>query len=502
MRTVCSFFFLTVISLPVHAEQCEPGQEVRANVICTNAGGENQIPTPDTDSMCSPGETKQVGGSTATCNLDRRWEMQATLTRPTNATAPANVPLPPRRPTNLQPTPASTAARPRQTPTPAASNSNGAAEALSSCKIAGSSVASSCSSSNLNSNAGNFTSGASQSGQAMNSQQQAQVSEACRQAGQNAQEANNAITTIMSQCQNAISACSNACSGVNESQLSTAQKAELASARSQCSSGNSAMANLQNQQNQVQQASARAQQCLSDQGLGGLGSSAANQTPTTDCTKTPNAPGCLQAKQDCTNPEFAASNEVCRCASGNCSPRTHAANNSDEADSKWSESSGESPTPGNDGTLGDSNGGGGYQSSRTDSKLQAGAGGGGLGLGGTSGTGANKPGLRRMGAPSKINTEILKGTLGSRATGFGRSADSPSAGVGSYTASGSWIPPKVEKEPGTPSMDQFRPKIDADQFRKPATTSMNVHKEIYASHVNMWKQMNLRYVELLKSLDP
>ncbi|MBX2995074.1 MAG: hypothetical protein KF681_09635 [Bdellovibrionaceae bacterium] len=502
MRVAFMILILTSISMTAHAEQCEAGKEVRANVICTNNGGENAIPAPPPDDTCTPGETKQVFGNTATCSLNRRWEMAASVQRPTNASAPAaaNVPLPPRRPTNI-----SAAAA---TPTPSRQQGsqrtpqNNAAEMLSSCKIAGSSVSSSCSASNINSNAGNFTSGASQNGQAMNSQQQAQVSDSCRQAGQNAQEANNAITTIMSQCQNAMSACSSACSSVNEDQLSSSQKSELANARNQCSSGSSAMANLQNQQNQVQQASARAQQCLADQGMGGMGTSA-DQTPTLDCNKTPNAPGCIQAKQDCTNPEFAATNEVCRCASGNCSPRTRSVSNPDDGAEKWADSSGESPTPGGPGSLGQDGNASGYQSSRTDSNLQGGGGGGTTGLSGASSTGANKPGLRRMGGPSKINTDVLNGSLGNRATGFGRSADSPIEGKGTYTASGSWIPPKVEKEPGTPNMDQFRPNMDPNQVRRPtAAAPMNVHKEIYASHVNMWKQMNLRYVELLKSLDP
>ncbi|MFN7728619.1 MAG: hypothetical protein ACK5P7_05645 [Bdellovibrio sp.] len=435
-------------------------------------------------------DPEQLPGGRRVCNESGFWEFEA-----------SNVPLPPRRPANLNQPPAGgtnatarTPAAPRAA-TGATTAGNSLDQKLASCKAAGQAVSTSCSSSGANSNASNFSGGALQSGQAMNAQEQAQVADMCRQAGQNAQQANATIEAIIQQCEGVISSCSSACSDVSEGLLNTQQKAELQSARNQCSSGSYALATLQNQQNQTQESADRAQQCLNEAGLGG-GMNANADAKTLDCNKTPNAPGCLQAKQDCSNPEFAAANEICRCPSGNCSSATNRTNPV-EGEDQSTTGYDESPTP----DMTASNGLGidraqGYQSDRQDMSV---TGGGGGGAGGGSAKGANQAGLKKGGAPSKIDTDLLNGTLGGRAGGFGRSSGEPAADSGSYSNSGSWIPPKVGREE-SPNLDRFRPNLDPKNFRGPS--SNNVRSEIYASHVNMWRQVNLRYIQVMGTLKP
>ena len=448
--------------------------------------------TPQPQCSSEKDDPQPAEGGRRFCNERGFWEFEA-----------SNVPLPPRRPTNLNQAPApgtNATARTQATPRPSGNTRTGAGtggneQKLASCKAAGQSVSTSCSSSVANSNASNFSSGAAQNGQAMNAQEQAQVADMCRQAGQNAQQANSTIGNIIQQCQGAISSCSSACSDVAEGSLNTQQKAELQTARNQCSSGSSALATLQNQQNQTQESANRAQQCLNDAGQGG-GMNANNDANTIDCIKTPNAPGCIQAKQDCSNPEFAAANEVCKCASGNCSTTT-ARTNPAEGEDQSTGGYDESPTPDMTAANGQGvDGAKGYQSDRHDMNLQGGGGG---GAGGGSAKGANQAGIKKGVAPSKIDTDLLNGTLGGRAGGFGRSSGEPSADSGSYSNSGSWIPPKVGGEE-PPNLDRFRPNLDPKNFRGPA--SNNVRSEIYASHVNMWRQVNLRYIQVMGTLKP
>lgn len=417
-----------------------------------------------------------VQGGRMVCNERGSWEFEA-----------KNVPVPQPRPTNLS-APASTRSQQptRTNPSGRTSNARGGNEKFERCKASGSAVATSCSTSAVNSNAGSFTNGSSQTGQQISAQQQNQTADMCRQAGQNAQEAGGTIDTIISQCQGAMSACTSACSEVTESGLSQQQKNELAQARSQCSSGNSALQTLQSQKSQVQQNQQRAQQCLNDVGQGGSLNEPTNKE--VNCTATPNAPGCLQAKQDCSNPEFAATNEVCRCASGNCGEQKHAASATDEGADTSAVSEDASPTPDMNASL-DGSPGAGYESSYADANLQGGGAGGG-GSGGGSNSGANTPGVKASRDHSKINANTLAGLVAAKGAGkFGSGSQEGGEDRGSYSNSGSWIPPKMSDD--AIDVNKFRPNLERDQFRKPS--SMNVRSEIYASHVNMWRQMNLRY---------
>lgn len=219
-------------------------------------------------------------------------------------------------------------------------------------------------------------------------------------------------------------------------------------------------------------------------------------TPETNCTATPNAPGCAQAKQDCSNPEFAASNEVCRCASGNCDTSRHAATAPEEGTDQSTSSEDASPTPDMTTSM-DGNAGLGFQSSYSDPSLQGGGGGGGSG-GSSSGSGANTPGVKTSREASKINTDTLAGMVAAKGAGKFGSGSGGGEDRGTYSHSGSWIPPKMNEE--SIDVNKFRPNLERDQFRKPA--SLNVRSEIYSSHVNMWRQMNLRYQILQSTLIP
>lgn len=417
------------------------------------------------------------------CNERGAWEYEAP-----RGNQPSSVPIPRPRPTTPEKAQTSGANRQRQSP---GGSEN---EKFDRCKIAGGSIGTSCSTSSVNSNAGSFTGGSSQTGQQISGQQQAQTADMCRQAGQNAQEAGGTIDTIINQCQSAISACSSACSQVSEAGLSQQQKRELAQARSQCSSGNSALQTLQSQKSQVQQNQQRAQQCLNDVGQGGSLNEPTNKE--VNCTATPNAPGCLQAKQDCSNPEFAATNEVCRCASGNCGEQKHAASATDEGVDQSAVSEDASPTPDMNASL-DGSPGAGYESSYADANLQGGGAGG--GSGGGSNSGANTPGVKASRDHSKINADTLAGLVAAKGAGkFGSGSQEGGEDRGSYSNSGSWIPPKMSDD--AIDVNKFRPNLERDQLRKPS--SMNVRSEIYASHVNMWRQMNLRYQLLQGTLIP
>jgi hypothetical protein len=121
-------------------------------------------------------------------------------------------------------------------------------------------------------------------------------------------------------------------------------------------------------------------------------------------------------------------------------------------------------------------------------------------LSGASSKGANTPGIKKKtGSFSMINTQLSQGFVSATAIRFGGHANTPERG--NYQQNGSWIPPRVgAATPNPVDVDRFRPSLNRKDFRAPA--SNNVQKDIYASHVNMWKQINLRYQSLAETLQP
>ena len=446
---------------------------------------------------CLPGTVHPAG---YVCNSTSVWERQTTsppLPRPRPASlSGASTPTPSPRP-NVSPTPtnaSATSAEPRPV------NTDTAANQLSNCIMAGSAINASCSASNANTSAGQYSSQTLQTGQQMNAQQHAQVTDMCQQAAVAAASAASVIDGIVAQCSSAISSCSSLCS-IGESSLNETQRGQLANARSQCYNGSNMMANLQAQSNQVHQSQARAQQCLADMGAASNQPTQATtpQTVAQNCVLNPNTPECLKLQEDCTNPQFAQSSEVCRCLNNNaCSKRTASLKN--EGVNKVPESSGESPTPQSADLrksqgIADQNQM--YESNLQDLALKPSASG---PLVGATSKGANTPGIKKK-APSfsMVNTRLSQGFLSATSIRFGGTAGSPERG--NYQQNGSWIPPRVNAGAAPNiNVDQFRPNLNRKDFRAPAAN--NVQKDIYASHVDMWKQINLRYQSLADTLQP
>jgi hypothetical protein len=372
--------------------------------------------------------------------------------------------------------------------TPTAARSGGTP--LQQCKAKADVVPTACSTRTDNANAAQQAETSTDSGQAMN-ENGGNVADMCNQSGQNAQAANTTLGQISEQCRAAHTACTAACAQAESGrgQLSTAQKRQLDESKRKCDSATGAQQQISGERNNAQQAQQRAQQCQKDSGMGQMPQmpQMPQQQPEKKktCQEDPNTPECFKLKEDCSNPEFAASNEVCKCLSGNCAKENAVLTEPDQGT--------DSSTGGlsSDASGLDSSGGGsGHQAyeggARGAMNLQGQTGGGGGGVHGGSSDAGSEEFL------SDDPKQVSLGPAGGSGMVVPAGATGPAGG--SYSTSGSWIPPKMNE--GL-DVEKFRPKPGD---RGPADVASR--SQIHGSHVNMWKQINLRYLSVRGSLKP
>lgn len=132
-------------------------------------------------------------------------------------------------------------------------------------------------------------------------------------------------------------------------------------------------------------------------------------------------------------------------------------------------------------------------------------GGGGGGMSGGRGS-ANEAKVRQApGRPeSRINADVLRGSYsGNTPGGFGArpaGAGGAAPGGGTYTGNGAWIPPKVAPNPNAINFDKFRPANM--RFDRSVASSEVLPSGLLAPHVNIWKKVNSRYLEIMSTLTP
>ncbi|MFN7728618.1 MAG: hypothetical protein ACK5P7_05640 [Bdellovibrio sp.] len=362
---------------------------------------------------------------------------------------------------------------------------------LQQCKARADVVPTACSTRTDNANAAQQAETSTDVGQAMN-ENGGNVADICNQSGQNAQAANTSLGQISEQCQAAYTACTSACAQAESSrqQLTTAQKRQLDQSKRKCDSATVAQQQISGERTSAQQAQQRAQQCQKDSGMGQMPQmpQMPQQEPEKKktCQEDPNTPECFKLKEDCANPEFAASNEVCKCLSGNCAKENAVLTEPDQGTD--SSAGGLSSDASGSDSLG--GGGGGdqvYEGARGAMNLQGQGGGGGAGVARGSSSDA--------GSEEFLGEDPKHVSLGA-ASGSGLVLPAGATGPagGSYSPSGSWIPPKMNE--GL-DVEKFRPKPGD---RSPADVVNR--SQIHGSHVNMWKQINLRYLSVRGSLKP
>lgn len=291
-------------------------------------------------------------------------------------------------------------------------------------------------------------------------------------------------------------------------------------AKKQCSSAKTRLANIEQNIAQATTKMQQAQSCVSD-----VASAQANLIPTlAQCQANPNLQNCNQVLPACSNPNTAANDLACICQNTQgrdprCGQVNYSATTPNTAGIGSSGAGGAAAFDGSRGISGNSslgsladslNGGSAPNEGPNglDDKNQGGKNGlnvpspgGSAAGGGGSHTGANQAKLKQapQGSPSKINSDVFRGTYGGN-SGFNTSGGGYKSDSGSYSRQGSWIPPKVGKNPYSVNIDKFRPNMRlADRTIAGQSVLAN---GLLAPHVNIWKQVNSRYLQVGQTLAP
>lgn len=357
------------------------------------------------------------------------------------------------------------------------------------CISAAQSVKATCSSESINDSAAEYSENSNNDADVMSTKKSG-IAEQCQQNANAANKANDTISGIIGSCEEVLSDCSRSCAKVSASSLSADKKKSLDEARKACSSGYSDLANLKSDSEKVTAKRDQSQKCVKD-------STNKNgfempQMPTSSdsgnaCEKNPDSAECGKLKQDCSNPEFAAGNEVCKCLSGGCKSTVQA------TAPNISTASG-SQDYANDSQLGDQvSGNDGATASNSTSGLNVPQGGSGGGPSGGNGGGANTPGLNYEDPESSVDTNVNGGKMGGSGYSLQGAHTAPvGPGSGSYSQVGSWIPPKL-KDVDT---DKFRP----NWKRNPAAQDVAASGPLLGSSVNMWHKISQTYCQKSQSL--
>lgn len=350
---------------------------------------------------------------------------------------------------------------------------------------------------------------------------QATTATACQSAFDAAGAANSALLGIKTNCAMSYQTCSNSCreadSLINKFPVESERsgfRSELSSGKTQCQSAQSRLRGIEQNIAQMQASQTRAQTCLSDVG-----------TPTAPtgqlalqahCAQYPYDPACAQLRQDCSNPQYAQNNPICICATNPGDSRCGNTGRGLEASIPTTLPPAGGGGGGIDGALGNPNA---LNSTLNDAALNgpqgpfesttganprfsnspASHGGGSSSLAGDPGAPGGPAGPGR----STFDTNVLGG--GGAPRGPGGSGPGGSAGSGQPVDRGTrtalgWIPPKIPSEGDAVNLERFRPKMDGLPGRGP--TSQLSSLGILGPHVNIWKQMNRRYLSLSNTLMP
>ena len=378
-------------------------------------------------------------------------------------------------------------------------------QAIQTCQTAAESTQGSCAT-DKNSTMGSLMTAGDQIARSMGSMTGSATGETCAQMANYQGAANTALGAIKANCMYSFSQCSDSCKTAEDliKQLPAAQRSEfntqMTPLKKQCNSAQDRIKGIDQNIASAMQAYQRSQTCMADVG----------QTMPTlaQCQANPSLPNCnLVLPQDCSNAQIAATNVACICqATNGRDPRCGTANFSSSLPNQGGTMDQASI---NDGTLGTPNlDAFGTKndyvapeikpSERGNMNLQGQGGGG--GGGGISGRGANEPKPRQPGYnPSRINADINKGYIGGGSgPGFGTKGGLAGGSVGPDT---SWIPPKVAPNPNAINFDKFRP--NEASFRNRGLASNDVLPSgLLAPHVNIWKQVNSRYLKIMSTLTP
>lgn len=342
--------------------------------------------------------------------------------------------------------------------------------------------------------------------------------EACQQAAGTASAANSALSSARASCQASYAACANVCqsaqariNAMNDGSRKSGYQNRLGPFRHSCESALTRLQGIDQDLASVQRVMSQNQACANDvttdtttamAPMNGGYETASIQNMVATCASNPSLPQCVQLKQDCTNPQFAASNAVCACMSNPGDARCRGAM-ADQASlpTTGRESMGGPAAFGGLDPVGGGIGGptepgaapsfqDSYQQNPVISGGAAAHGGGSASaVGGSAVAGPDSP-------RSGVDPHILATGRGGR----GPSGPGHSSAGGSYRDNGSWIPPKVSaKNDGAESVDLNRFRPGAMQMRAPA--SANRHG-ILPAHVNIWRQMNFRYSNISATLMP
>lgn len=329
------------------------------------------------------------------------------------------------------------------------------------------------------------------------------TSVACSQSANDSANIASTLQQQKSNCASSISSCESSCSSA-QSQLSSIPQDQRASFQSRastvsssCNSAKSGLSNIEASLAQAQNVQTRSNSCLRDTNAGQVSEV---------CKANPQAPGCGGAVQDCNNPTFASQNPT-QCArpaatalnpgsptsSSAPAPTTsadsmsslfgsgHGGNAGTAADGSSLTGSDAGSSTGHDGSRADNTSG---LQGQTDAQMS---------LKG----GANTPGVKTTGPSADAPAPAPSALIGS-APGAWNQGPTPTdpALAGSYSTSGSWIPPKMDDGVNPGDMNRFRPNL-VPAVRGPASEVLP--SGILASHVNIWKRMNQTYFRLTPS---
>ncbi|MBX2995076.1 MAG: hypothetical protein KF681_09645 [Bdellovibrionaceae bacterium] len=379
----------------------------------------------------------------------------------------------------------------RQTAPKANNNRRAPADPVEACIQKGNAIPQACSTKNDNQQAADQSNSSTETGREIQQSSNTNVSDMCNQSGQNAQAAGSTLDRIGEQCKTTYDECKSSCQTAQSrlSSLSADKQKKVREAKEKCDSAESLIAGITSERGNATQAQQRAQQCKSDAGQGQMPQMPqmpqSPQEKAKTCQENPNTPECFKLAQDCSNPEFSASNEVCKCLNGGCGPQRQAGTNPDQGDDY---STGGLSSAGGGGF--DSAGGGGnpgFESAYGNPNITGG--------GGATG-GARSGGSSDAGSGEEFTVDEPKPSVLAGAGGSGLVVPQGAGTVsgGSYSNSGSWIPPKMNES-----------NIDVDKFRPAANgrgLASDAPRQIHGPHVNMWHQISLRYISLKATLKP
>lgn len=374
-------------------------------------------------------------------------------------------------------------------------DSSPANQAISSCESSSSSANSSCSSSGSDEAMASVSSPGS-TGDSIGS--------VCSQTAAKTSAAITSLSSVQTSCQSAVTSCQSACSQADSQVASlpagqqSSFQSRIPAAKAQCQSAQSRLSAIQSALSQMRASQSNSAACTDD--------AMSNQALAETCNANPNLPQCQSARQNCSDPAYAAGNPICGNVRtptlGDNSTGTGASTVASAPNSASSLGGGSEDALGSGGSsdLGSAAApsGGGASSAFTNAfaaakSLLANSGVAGL-LPGTQGGGGALSGMKSANQLGAAGAAKGKQATDANAASGGRGGFRGflKNGPGLTRANGSWIPPKVgDKKDGIENVnfDRFRPNMQG--YRLPA--SDDPRAQILGANVDIWKQMSFQY---------